>query len=1024
MVKVGAKNGEHADHQLEASHVLSVTANHINAKGMLTLESSTKSSYDVNEPENIPVSHLIENSLIQDGVPGDKAVPTLPTTESVGVETVDKGIQEKIYMEAESTVTDTTDVQRRENDFEEKKKAPEAFDQHEVSHQSSMENEQKVELLAKGKNLEICVIKHPNLEGKTADINPISDTEKHEKDPGSYTGEKLEIKDGGKFINEEAKEMEEAADMQLLKTTTESVLEDEVQSTLPTSTIVKGEKIEEIFQEQTLEEEESAAVDNNDSCRPENELDHLANVFEATDQPKSVAKDGAENVDHHYEQSTMENMTTKHISSEGMVTTENSTKSSYDVEELEKVPDLGSVGNAEIKDAGKITLEEAIDIKEATDVELQKPEIESVPEEKSISTLSRVSSVRVEESIREELQNEVEPAVTDVKEGQRIENDFEENMKVLEAFGPQKATGNTYAENEKKAEPQSEAQRMETTVIKHPYLKGLETAEKSPSIYIDELEKVPTSHTGEKLDIKDGGKIIQEEAKEREEATEIKIEAIIQSLKTATQCVHKDETPSTLAIVEGETVEQSFQDQTPKEEESTTKDNKNNSRPENKLEQTTKVLEPISQPETTNMVSAENEENADYQSEAPSMENVITKQNAGKIMLEEAIDIKEATDVELQKSETDSVPEHKSLSTLPTTASVTVEAIEKSTQEEIHKKEESAVTDTEEGQRPEYDFEKNKVPQTFHIHKGRGNTCLENEKKAEPQSEAQTIETMVIKYSNLEGQVATEINPDIDTEVLEKVPVSQEGEKLEIKDGRKIIKEEEKEMEEATSMQSPKTAIQSLPEDESSSTLPTWTFVKGETFEKNFSEQTLKEAESTEIENKSCRTENQLEQTTKVLEASDLAKLMGKVSAENEEHTDQQSEVPSTENMITEYTNSEGMLTTESSRKSSCVEELENIPESHSFENSEIKDSGKIMTEEEIYIQEATDAKLQKSETESVPEDKALSTLPTKASGEAETVEKSIQQEIRKETESAETDTKEGQIAENDFKENMEVLKV
>ena len=57
------------------------------------------------------------------------------------------------------------------------------------------------------------------------------------------------------------------------------------------------------------------------------------------------------------------------------------------------------------------------------------------------------------------------------------------------------------------------------------------------------------------------------------------------------------------------------------------------------------------------------------------------------------------------------VPEDKALSTLPSTATVGVEIVEESIQEEIHKGEESAVTDTneiKEGLRPENDFEENK----------------------------------------------------------------------------------------------------------------------------------------------------------------------------------------------------------------------------------------------------------------------------------------------------------------------------
>lgn len=50
-------------------------------------------------------------------------------------------------------------------------------------------------------------------------------------------------------------------------------------STLPTSAIAKGETVDEIFQKQTLKEEESATIEN-ESCRPENELEQAAKAVE------------------------------------------------------------------------------------------------------------------------------------------------------------------------------------------------------------------------------------------------------------------------------------------------------------------------------------------------------------------------------------------------------------------------------------------------------------------------------------------------------------------------------------------------------------------------------------------------------------------------------------------------------------------------------------------------------------------------------------------------------------------------
>lgn len=102
-------------------------------------------------------------------------------------------------------------------------------------------------------------------------------------------------------------------------------------------------------------------------------------VKQTIDQHETMAKVSAKNeehTNHHSEQSSVENVFTKHIS-EGMVTTENSTKSSYNVEELEKVLDSNSIENSEMKDGRKILSEEASNMKEATGMELQKPEIES-----------------------------------------------------------------------------------------------------------------------------------------------------------------------------------------------------------------------------------------------------------------------------------------------------------------------------------------------------------------------------------------------------------------------------------------------------------------------------------------------------------------------------------------------------------------------------------------------------------------------------------------------------------------------
>ena len=58
------------------------------------------------------------------------------------------------------------------------------------------------------------------------------------------------------------------------------VPDDEAPSRLPTSAMVKGEMVDENFQEQTFNKEDSAVVDTDRSCRQENELDEMAKAVE------------------------------------------------------------------------------------------------------------------------------------------------------------------------------------------------------------------------------------------------------------------------------------------------------------------------------------------------------------------------------------------------------------------------------------------------------------------------------------------------------------------------------------------------------------------------------------------------------------------------------------------------------------------------------------------------------------------------------------------------------------------------
>lgn len=87
---------------------------------------------------------------------------------------------------------------------------------------------------------------------------------------------------------------------------------------------------------------------------------------------------------------------------------------------------------------------------------------------------------------------------------------------------------------------------------------------------------------------------------------------------------------------------------------------------------------------------------------------------------------------------------------------------------------------------------------------------MENELKAEHQSEEQNQETTFIKYPNLEGNTLDKIKPTNDIEEQKKFTASHVGEKLEsVKDG-KFLQGEAEVIEEATGMKLLKTARESM----------------------------------------------------------------------------------------------------------------------------------------------------------------------------------------------------------------------
>ncbi|KAK7339569.1 hypothetical protein VNO77_20246 [Canavalia gladiata] len=924
VVKVCAKNEEHADCRSEASNEERVIKKHTKAEGKVTSESSTESSYSMNVLEKTEESNTIKISDIMEGVIEDKALQTLPNSTSILTETVDQSKQEETHTEVELAVIDTKEGQIPENDFEEKVKVPEVFDLHEVTCQTRVENELKVEPQSEAQNQDTTFIKYVNLEGETTEITPTKVSEEQEKVPVSSSAGKLEINNDGRFIQEEAEEMEEANEMQLLKTASEGMSEDKAQQTLPTTAYVSAEASDKSIQEEI--------------------------------------------------------------------------------------------------------------------------------------------------HIKEELE------VSTTKEGQIPEIDFDDKRKIPKAFGLHDVTHQTHAENVLKAEPQSEVQDQEPIIITYSNLEG-ETIEINPINDTEKQEKVPASHKGEILEIEDDGKFIQEEAKEMEEETKM------QPQKTATESLPEDDIQSTMttsAIVKGDPKEP-LQQQALHNDETAVVDNDKSCRKENELEKMADVVE----------VDAEIEDQADQQSEESRIQSVIIKHiNAegivtsesstkssyeadeqkivdshlvedlestcgSKITAKEATDTKQLTGVEIQKSETaKSLPDNEVLQTLPNTASLGIEVIDESSQEEIHTEVEVAVTDIIEGQTPEKDFEdKNNTPETFDLHEVACQPNAEKELKAEPKTEVQNQETTFINHQILEEET-TEINPTKDTKEKEKVPASHTKGKLDIEeDDGKFKQEEAKQTHEATEMQLLKTATENrilsewltkttlasfalvipkkhlicvmagLPEDEVQSTLLTFAIVKSD-IKQILHQQALQDDESAAFDNKkSCRQENELEKMSNV-EAIDQPEIMTMVGGENEEHADCPSEASSMQRLITNDIKIEGIVTSESRTKSSYdADKLENKVNSHSGQNYECKDGNTTTSEEAIDTKQSTDLEIQKSETESLAEDKAPQTLPNTAFVDIEAVGENIQGKEHIEAELTMAKTIEGQLLENHFQGTMNIPK-
>ncbi|XP_020236230.1 uncharacterized protein LOC109815830 [Cajanus cajan] len=183
-------------------------------------------------------------------------------------------------------------------------------------------------------NKETTFIDHPYPDGETEDVNPSKDKQEQEV-PSSHTKEKVVIKGDENFDQMEAKGTEEATKMQLLNTEIERLPEEEVQPKLHNPAIVEDDT-EQILQKQTLQDNESEAVDTADNDIPKIIIDKMSTVVEEPNKPETKPNVGIvkeEQADNQSEGSSMQSVTTNFAASEGHVTSKSSTKLSYDVDE-------------------------------------------------------------------------------------------------------------------------------------------------------------------------------------------------------------------------------------------------------------------------------------------------------------------------------------------------------------------------------------------------------------------------------------------------------------------------------------------------------------------------------------------------------------------------------------------------------------------------------------------------------------------------------------------------------------------
>ncbi|KAK7395723.1 hypothetical protein VNO78_16290 [Psophocarpus tetragonolobus] len=704
--------------------------------------------------------------------------------------------------------------------------------------------------------------------------------------PAFHAKEKLGIKDDEKF-NEEAREIEEATKMQLA--------DEEIQTTLLPPTFVQVDR-DCILQQITLHIDELEAIDNaKKNSIPEIEPDGMSTVVQELEKPENpdISIEKEEQAGHKVAESSMQTQNIDYIEAEGCITRESSTKLSDDIDiSGHKKVESHSAENLEEMDTKEITAEEATDVKQSTDVEKPKSETEGLPKDNALQTISNT--------------------------GFSGNEDVDENNKK----GRQLAAVVT-----EKFKPQCDTK---------------ETDETNTTNYIEKQEQVQAPHTHDKLEIKDDGKIDQEEDKGilEETITQLQEEAVQTTLPTP-------------AIFQGDT-DKISQQQTLHDDESEANDNDKSCILEIQLEGKSIIVEESEKSENKDNIGIEKEEQAEGYSVQNAITNYIiaegpvTSQSSTKLSddvdfdeqktiesrsiqnlenmdasettAEESPDAKILTDVEMPTKETKGAPEDKALQTIPNKGSVRNELVNESTQEV---------------RRPEAEFTEK----------------FNKELQTPPHDTEET----------------TKINTTNDIMEQEEVQATYTKEKLEIEDHGKFYPKEEARVIEETE----KTKLSDI---ELQTTLSIPTLVRCDT-DHISQQQTLHDDESDTIDNanKSCIPEIELQEKSTVIE--ELEKPENDVCIEKE--AAYQVEELDMQNDITNYITAKGPVTSEISTKLNDVDvDQQKTIESHSIENLENMDASEITAEEATNAKQSIDVEITKSEIE----DKALKTMPNVAS--------------------------------------------